>query len=95
VREIVGSFRRHAQFPSEGAALPASVEGVDWSDHWSFWQVGYPAAMVTDTAPFRNPHYHASTDTPDRLDYDRMARVVDGLRQVAADLAGSTEANFP
>ena len=87
VRDCVASFRRSARFPSEGAALPAATPGVDWSDHWSFWQVGYPAAMVTDTAPFRNPHYHERTDTPDRLDYGRMARVVEGLRRVVADLA--------
>ena len=88
VRRSVASFRRHARFPSEGAALPSEIPGVGWSDHWSFWQVGYPAAMVTDTAPFRNPHYHARTDTPDLLDYGRMARVVEGLRGVVADLAG-------
>jgi len=93
VREALGSFRHHARFPSEGAALPASIDGVDWSDHWSFWQAGYPAAMVTDTAPFRNPHYHAPTDTPDRLDYDRMARVVDGLRAVVADLSEGSGAS--
>jgi hypothetical protein len=87
VRQVLGSFRRHARFPSEGAALPAIVPGVGWSDHWSFWQVGYPALMVTDTAPFRYPHYHTAGDTPDRLDYDRMARVVDGLRPAIAELA--------
>jgi hypothetical protein len=42
---------------------------VGWSDHWSFWQEGYPAIMVTDTAPFRYPHYHTAADTPDRIDY--------------------------
>ena len=89
VRELVGSFRRHAQFPSEGAALPGSMTGVSWSDQWAFWQEGYPAVMVTDTAPFRYPYYHHPADTPDRLDYERMARVVDGLRAVLVDLAGS------
>jgi hypothetical protein len=86
VRSAVGSFRRHASFPSEGAVLPRSIPGVGWSDHWAFWQCGYPAAMVTDTAPFRNPNYHAPGDTPETLDYDRMARVVDGLRGVVGDL---------
>jgi hypothetical protein len=45
----------------------------------------------TDTAPFRDPHYHLSTDTPERLDYDRMARLVVGLTKVAADLAQSNQ----
>jgi Zn-dependent M28 family amino/carboxypeptidase len=74
VRDTIGSFRRHASFPSEGIAAPASVQGVGWSDHWSFWQVGYPALMVTDTAPFRYAHYHEPTDTPDKIEYDRTAR---------------------
>ena len=87
VRGVVGSFRRQAKFPSQGGALPGALPGVGWSDHWSFWQVGYPALMVTDTAPFRYPHYHRPSDTPDKLDYERMARVVDGLRAVVEELA--------
>lgn len=87
VRESIGAFRRAASFPSEGAALPAFVAGVGWSDHWSFWQAGYPAVMVTDTAPFRNPHYHEPTDRPESLDYERFARVVDGLVAVVEELA--------
>ncbi len=47
---------KHGKIPSEGAALPAFVPGVSWSDQWSFWQHGYPAIMVTDTAPFRYPY---------------------------------------
>ncbi len=88
VRRTVGAFRRHARFPSEGGALPGAIIGVGWSDHWAFWQEGYPALMVTDTAPFRYPHYHGSTDTPEKLDYQRMARVVEGVREVVRDLAG-------
>lgn len=86
VRDAVRSFRSAVNFPSEGSSVPGAVPGVGWSDHWSFWQQGYPAIMVTDTAPFRNPNYHRPTDTPDTLDYDRMARVVHGLVRVAADL---------
>jgi hypothetical protein len=84
----IGTFRREAQFPSEGACLPPQIPGVGWSDHWSFWQVGYPAVMVTDTAPFRNPHYHQATDTADTLDFERMARVTLGLEKVLRELAG-------
>ena len=87
VRQAVGSFRRHAKLPSEGTALPASIPGVGWSDQWSFWQHGYPGIMVTDTAPFRYPHYHARTDTPDKLEYDSMTRLVHGLERVITELA--------
>jgi hypothetical protein len=88
VRHAVGSFRTHASFPSEGGAFPSSVPGVGWSDHSSFWEVGYPAVMVTDTAPFRYPHYHKRSDTPDEVDFDALARVVDGLEGVVGDLGG-------
>jgi hypothetical protein len=87
VHRSIASFRSRATVPSEGAAAPGFIPGVDWSDHWSFWQAGYKAVMVTCTATYRNPHYHKPTDTPDTLDYDRFARTVDGLGHVVEDLA--------
>lgn len=87
LHESLASFRRHAAFPSEGVAAPAFIPGVDWSDHWSFWQEGWPALMVTDTAPYRYPHYHSAGDTPDKVDYERLARVVTGLHRMMLDLA--------
>lgn len=87
VREAIGAFRRHAAFPSEGVAAPGGIVGIGWSDHWAFWRQGYRAVMVTDTALFRYPHYHQASDTPDRLDYDRLARVVSGLARVIEELA--------
>jgi Zn-dependent M28 family amino/carboxypeptidase len=86
-RRALGSFRRHTAFPSEGAAVPAWVPGIGWSDHWAFWQQGYPAVMVTDTALYRYPHYHTENDTPDKVDYDRLARVAAGLDRVVEQLA--------
>ena len=77
--DSVTAFRRHADFPSEGLSAPTWITGVDWSDHWSFWEEGYAAVMITDTAPFRYPHYHAREDTPDKLCYDCLARVTGGL----------------
>ncbi len=88
VRNVVRLFRERAQFPSEGAAPPGFVQGVGWSDHWAFWQCGYPGLMVTDTAPFRYPYYHDLRDTPDQIDYDRTTRVVAGLAEVMKELAG-------
>lgn len=75
--------------PSQGAALPGILPGVGWSDHWSFWQEGYRAIMVTCTANYRNPHYHLPGDTPAIIDYDRTARVVHGLISVLRDLANA------
>ena len=88
VREVVASFRRQVKFPSEGGALPNAVPGIDWSDHWGFWQMGYPALMVTDTAPFRYPYYHTPQDTPDKVDYEPFARLTAGLALVVKDLVG-------
>jgi hypothetical protein len=62
---------------------PAFVPGIDRSDHKHFWTQGYPAVMVTDTADFRNANYHRSSDTPETLDYAKMAGVVEGLYRVA------------
>jgi Zn-dependent M28 family amino/carboxypeptidase len=77
----IAAFRARAQFPSEGVAAPAWIPGVDWSDQWAFWRAGYPAVMITDTAPYRYPDYHTERDTPDKVDYDRLARVVRGLER--------------
>lgn len=87
VRKCVASFRNHTKFPSEGAAAPGEIKGVGWSDHWAFWQEDYQAVMITDTAFFRYKYYHTLKDTPDKIDYTNMARVVSGLRYVILDLA--------
>jgi hypothetical protein len=93
VRRCVKSFRAHAEFPAEGAALPELIPQIGWSDQWSFWQFGYPGLMVTDTALFRNPHYHRMSDTPETLDYERLARVVEGLEPVIRELTASPPAS--
>jgi hypothetical protein len=80
LHEVVASFRRHTAFPSIGGVAPdALVPGIGWSDHWAFPSFGYPAVMVTDTALFRYPHYHLPSDTPDKVDYQRLARVTKGV----------------
>jgi hypothetical protein len=68
-------------------AAPESIPGISWSDQWAYWKFGWPAVMVTDTAPFRYPYYHTAFDTPNKLDYGRLARVVKGLEGVLRDLA--------
>lgn len=87
VREAIGAFRAHAAFPSEGAALPVSFPGIDWSDHGPFRNAGYAAIMVTDTALYRDPNYHRVTDLPANLNYDALARVTLGLEAVLRQLA--------
>ncbi|MFL6245107.1 MAG: M28 family peptidase [Thermoanaerobaculia bacterium] len=81
------AFRARTPFPLETASMPEAVTGIGWSDQWSFWQFGWKAIMVTDTAPFRNPNYHEASDRPETLDYARMAQVVEGLVGVVEELA--------
>jgi hypothetical protein len=92
--QLLGSFRRHTAFPSIGAVAPDLAPGVGWSDHWSFHTFGYPAVMITDTALFRYPHYHLPSDTPDKIDYQRLARVTKGVERVLRDILSSTSAAF-
>lgn len=83
----LSTFRESVDFPSEGISAPQFVPGIGLSDQWSFWQFGYGAVMVTDTAFFRNDNYHAPSDRADTLDYERMSLLVDGLEAVVDDWA--------
>jgi Zn-dependent M28 family amino/carboxypeptidase len=88
VRAVVDGLERHGPVGVESIAAPATITGIDWSDHWSFWQQGWPAAvMITDTAVYRNPNYHRPTDTPDTLDYERLAWVVVALDGTIRELS--------
>ena len=89
MRRCLRAFRRSSTLPAQGSPAPGWLPGVSWSDHWSFWRHRYPAVMVTDTALFRYPHYHTPEDTPDKVDFPSLARVVDGLVGVVGDLAGA------
>lgn len=91
VRQSIASFRRTAKLPSEGLAAPGFIRGIGWSDHWSFWKAGYPAIMITDTAFFRYAPYHTESDTPEKLDYERMTLLVQGLVAVITDLADARD----
>jgi Zn-dependent M28 family amino/carboxypeptidase len=88
LQEAAAAFRASSEFPLQAASLPSSIPGVGWSDHWAFWQAGFPALMVTDTAPYRYPHYHTASDTPEKLDYPGFARVTGGLIGMVQRLAG-------
>ncbi len=67
----------------EAINAPSSIPGVDFSDHRNFWTHGYPALMITDTAFYRNPHYHQKTDTIETLDFENMCKVIQALYHTA------------
>lgn len=82
LRSAAKAFRSATRLPLIASPAPAWIPGIAWSDHWSFWQHRYPALMLTDTALYRYPHYHADTDTPEKLHYGNMARVLTGCAAV-------------
>jgi hypothetical protein len=87
LQQTMRSFRSHTSFPSIGGVAPGTIPGIGWSDHWAFAEHGFAAVMITDTALFRYPHYHLPSDTPDKIDAERLARVVKGIERVIRDLA--------
>lgn len=87
LKRLVRAFRAATDFPVEHIATLATIPGVAWSDHLSFWRQGYRAVMITDTAFYRYPYYHTAQDTPDKVDYGRLAAVTDGLAQALWTLA--------
>lgn len=76
---FAAAWKAASAFPLQRSILPGVFSGLALSDQLSFWDEGYPALMLSDTAFYRNPHYHEHTDTPDTLDYERMALVTAAL----------------
>jgi Zn-dependent M28 family amino/carboxypeptidase len=89
VRRIAGSLTRGCDIPVETLATVGIVPGVDFSDHRSFWEIGCPAVMITDTAFYRNPNYHSEGDTISTLDFNRMARLLRGLVKAVEELCNA------
>ena len=84
-RRVKGLFQGASDLRAVSINAPRSLQGVDFSDHASYWHFDMPAMMITDTSFFRNPNYHEPTDTPETLDYARMAKVVRAVHAVAMD----------
>lgn len=76
-----------ATLPTQQLTAHERIPGIAWSDHWSYWQAGYPAIMLSDTAPWRNPNYHKPTDTADTLSYSNLAKLTAELVNTAKVLA--------
>jgi hypothetical protein len=79
IRRVKRALLASAEIPVESFRAPAALAGVRWSDHHSFRRLGQPAVLITDTAFMRNDDYHTRNDTPDKLDYERMAGLVRAL----------------
>lgn len=79
MRKVKAAMAGATTLPVRSINAPATLRGVDFSDHLNYWNEGMPAIMVTDTAFMRNRNYHQPQDTFERLDYERMAKVVQGI----------------
>ncbi len=79
IRRIKAAMRGATPLPVHSIAAPRFIPGIDFSDHLNYWDQGWPAVMITDTAFYRNNRYHTPSDTADTLDYQRMSQVVDGV----------------
>ena len=89
VRRTKAAMREAAPLPVYSINAPAFIPGIDFSDQLNYWHAGYNAVMITDTAFFRNRNYHTAEDTVEKLDYKRMAMVVEGVYAAVIDLARS------
>jgi hypothetical protein len=87
VRRVKAAMSGATDLPVRSINAPRSIPGVDYSDHLNYWHEGFPALMVTDTAFYRNPFYHTADDTAEKLDYARMAKVVEGVHAAVLDLS--------
>lgn len=85
-KNVEKGFKRKTSFPIRSLTLDF-FPAASFSDHWSFWQTGYPAVMITDTAFLRNHNYHQASDTFETLNYERMADVLYGVENVIYELA--------
>jgi len=79
ISEVKAGMQGATDLPVYSFRGPAAISGVDFSDHRNYWPHGIPAAMVTNTAFYRNKNYHTEHDTHERLDYRRMGKVVVGV----------------
>lgn len=86
LKKVSKSFKNKTDFLFVDGTFPSAIPGVGWSDQWAFWEHGYPALMVTDTAPFRYPFYHTAEDTPDKIHFEHFTRLVVGLEGVVEAL---------
>lgn len=82
IQDSVGAFRENAKFPSEERSASSYIQGIDFSDHLSFYKHNIPALMITDTAFFRSRTYHTPQDTIDRLNIDKMVQLTDELEKM-------------
>jgi Peptidase family M28. len=85
VKSFSASFKKHATIKTKSIKAPLKW-GVNRSDHHNYWKLGYDALMITNTADYRNPNYHKSSDTMETLDIPKMMEVIDATALAITNL---------
>lgn len=85
--EFMGTLAGRLPSDEKLPVLATEILDIRLSDHLAYWDEGYPAIMLTDTAPYRNPHYHLPSDTPEKLDYPAMALLTERIAEAIVKLA--------
>ncbi len=78
-RKFSRIYKQSKTIKAKKFTAPKSLPGIDFSDHRNYWRMGYDAIMLTDTAFYRNANYHQPTDTIETIDFERLAKVIDGI----------------
>lgn len=86
-RRVKSAMSGAAPLPVYSISAPSVIPGIDFSDQLNYWHAGYNGVMITDTAFYRNLNYHTAQDTPEKLDYKRMAMVVEGVYAAVIELS--------
>jgi len=86
VREVKSIMKSTSNLPIYSINAPALISGIDFSDHRNYWRFGYPAVMISDTAFYRSDNYHTPKDTPNTLNYENMAKVIEGVFKVISKM---------
>jgi Zn-dependent M28 family amino/carboxypeptidase len=87
VRKVKRAMRATTLLPVHSINAPGWLPGIDFSDHLNYWRHSYPAVMITDTSFYRNENYHTAQDTLEKLDYNRLAKVVQAVHATILELS--------
>lgn len=79
VKKVKRNIVKNSNIETHSINAPTFIPGMDFSDHLNYWNKGYEAVMITDTAFYRNPNYHLESDTIEKLNFDNMSEVIKGI----------------
>lgn len=91
VKNFSREFKNAKTIETSNLKAPFDIEGIDFSDHLNYWNAGFDAMMITNSAFFRNKNYHQTTDTMETLDIQRMTLVIDAIHHAILNIDKEVE----